>query len=364
MLVARAITVTLQQVIRSITLILFPLAFITLFAWATAGSTSGSTSDPIRAALWLWLGAHLTPFNISGEAITGYLSLLPLGALLLPVLAIRIGYRRSVERVGDAKSTRTYFLLWYLIIYCGLALIAGNAQASIDWKRGPATVFVILVLAIFSLKETKALQLPFNLFLIMLGVAGLIFTTALVINFETVKNLTVVLQPGIIGGALLLLLQLAYLPNIFIATLSYIFGAGIFLGSNTEISPMNFNLREIPAIPVLAALPTGEMPWLIAPTLMIFIFGWLNLKYLLKSPVFIKIKRQSILRFLVISIGGFAALGALSSGSLITANMSPVGVNIATASVIITAQLIMVLLIQIILPKLIAVLTRKGRVAS
>jgi len=363
-LVARAITVTLQQVIRSITLILFPLAFITLFAWATAGSTSGSTSDPIRAALWLWLGAHLSPFNISGEAITGYLSLLPLGALLLPVLAIRIGYRRSVERVGDGKSTRTYFLLWYLIIYCGLALIAGNAQASIDWKRGPITVLAILVLAIFSLKAGKALQLPFYLFLIMLGIAGLLFTTALAMNFETAKNLTVVLQPGIIGGALLLLLQLAYLPNIFIATLSYIFGAGIFLGTNTEISPLTFSLREIPAIPVLAALPAGEIPWLLAPTIMIFIFGWLNLKYLLKSTAFIKIKRQSILRFLVISIGGFAGLSALSSGSLITANMSPVGVNTAIACLIITAQLILVLLIQILLPKLIKALRGKGRVAS
>ncbi len=363
-MVARAITVTLQQVIRSITLILFPLAFITLFAWATAGSTSGSTSDPIRAALWLWLGAHLSPFNISGEAITGYLSLLPLGALLLPVLAIRIGYRRSVERVGDGKSTRTYFLLWYLIIYCGLALIAGNAQASIDWKRGPITVLAILVLAIFSLKAGKALQLPFYLFLIMLGIAGLLFTTALAMNFETAKNLTVVLQPGIIGGALLLLLQLAYLPNIFIATLSYIFGAGIFLGTNTEISPLTFSLREIPAIPVLAALPAGEIPWLLAPTIMIFIFGWLNLKYLLKSTAFIKIKRQSILRFLVISIGGFAGLSALSSGSLITANMSPVGVNTAIACLIITAQLILVLLIQILLPKLIKALRSKGRVAS
>ena len=362
-MVARAIAVTLQQVIRSTILILFPIAFITLFAWATAGSTYGSTSDPMRAAIWLWLGSHLTPFNVSSESMTGYLSLLPIGALLLPALAIRIGFRRSVERIGDHKSTRSYFILWYLIIYCLLAIVASNTQASIDWRRGPLTLLLILFLSTTSVNAAKSLKLPINLFLVMLGIAGLVFTASLIINFETAKNLTVVLQPGIIGGTLLLLLQLAYLPNVFIATLSYIFGAGIFLGANTQISPLDFSLREIPAIPVLAALPSGEITWLALPTIMIFIYGWLNLRILLRANTFIKIKRQSILRFVVISVAGFAAVSALSSGSLITANMSPVGVNIARASWIIATQLLLALLIQIYLPKLINLINNKGRVA-
>jgi hypothetical protein len=49
---------------------------------------------------------------------------------------------------------------------------------------------------------------------------------------------------------------------------------------------------------------------------------------------------------------------------LITANMSPVGVNIAASCLIITAQLIVVLLIQIFLPKIISSLSNKGRVVS
>jgi hypothetical protein len=160
----------------------------------------------------------------------------------------------------------------------------------------------------------------------------------------------------------LLLLQLAYLPNIFIASLSYILGAGIFLGSGTNISPTVFLLKEIPAIPVLAALPNGKVTWLIIFTVMISIYGWINLVVLRKSDVFIKIKRQNILRFFVISVGGFSAIAALSSGSLITSNMSPVGVNIAKASIIIAVQLLAVLLIQIYLPKLIGKLSVKGRV--
>ena len=96
---------------------------------------------------------------------------------------------------------------------------------------------------------------------------------------------------------------------------------------------------------------------------MIFIYGWLNLRVLLRANSFIKIKRQSILRFVVISVVGFAAVSALSSGSLITANMSPVGVNIARASWIIATQLLLALLIQIYLPKVINLINNKGRVA-
>ena len=363
-MVARTISVTLQQVIRSIFLIVFPLAFITLFAWATAGSTYGTTSDPMRAAIWLWLGAHLTPFNIASESMIGYLSLLPIGAAVLPWLAIRNGYRRSIERVGDAKSTRTYFILWYLIVYTLLALIAGNSQANIDWRRGPITVLLILISATFTLRAANFLKLPAQIFLIMLGIAGLVYSISLIMHFQTAKNLATVLQSGIIGGFLLLLMQIVYLPNIFIASLSYIFGAGIFLGSGTEISPTIFSLREIPAIPVLAALPNGTVSWLIIFTLMIAIYGWINLVILRNSTEFIKIKRQSILRFFVISVGGFCLLAALSSGSLITSNMSPVGVNIGKAAIIIATQLLVVLLIQIYLPKLISKLSSKGRVQS
>ena len=60
----RILLVTIQQALRSVALTLFPLSFIALFAWSTAGSATGNTSDPIRAAIWLWLGSHLIPFEI------------------------------------------------------------------------------------------------------------------------------------------------------------------------------------------------------------------------------------------------------------------------------------------------------------
>lgn len=56
---------TTAQVARSIAFVLFPISFIALLAWATAGSATGNTGDPLRAALWIWLGAHQVPFSFS-----------------------------------------------------------------------------------------------------------------------------------------------------------------------------------------------------------------------------------------------------------------------------------------------------------
>ncbi|NDA89107.1 MAG: hypothetical protein EBX96_03520, partial [Actinobacteria bacterium] len=80
-----------------------------------------------------------------------------------------------------------------------------------------------------------------------------------------------------IGGILLLLLQILYLPNLFFATFSYILGSGFSLGSATDITPFIFNLREIPAIPALAALPAGKFPWMITFSIMLFGYALINL---------------------------------------------------------------------------------------
>ena len=54
-----------------------------------------------------------------------------------------------------------------------------------------------------------------------------------------------------------LLIQLFYLPNIAIATMSYLSGSGFAIGTNSYISPFNYRIDELPAIPVLGALPVG-----------------------------------------------------------------------------------------------------------
>lgn len=351
-MVARRFLISLQQVIRSVLIILFPLAFITLFAWATAGSTYGSTADPMRAAVWLWLGSHLAPFNITSNEVTGYLSYLPLGAAILPWLSMRVGYRRVVEELQNKKVSRAYFVLTYTLVYSLLAFIASNSQVSIDWPRGLVILLALLFLSTTSTNLQALVKLPGYMFLIILGVSGLLFSLSLILNFSIAKNLTIVLHPGIIGGLLLLVLQILYLPNLFIATFSYIAGAGFSLGNATDVTPFIFNLREVPVIPALAALPAGEYPWMVTLSLMLVVYSVINLNKVDKLQIDKKSKQQLVLRFLLFSVLGSALLAFVSSGSLISANMNPVGVNPLRISAIMFAHITIAYLLMLLLPKL------------
>ena len=363
-MVARTFWVALQQVVRSMLIYLFPLSFIALFAWATAGSTYGTTSDPMRAAVWLWLGSHLTPFHITSNEITGYLSYLPIGAAIFPILTMRVGYRRVLESVSSKKIGRAYFIISYLIVYLLLAVVASNSQVSVDWFRGIPTLLVLLLLATTNLNAEHLVKIPFYFFAIMLGLGGLLLSISLILNFSTAKNLTIVIQPGILGGLLLLLLQLLYLPNIIFTCLSYGLGSGFSLGSATDITPFIFNLREIPAIPVLAALPNGEYPWLIVLTLIVAIYAWVNINLINKQRVDAKSKRQITIRFFLISTFIPAIFAFISSGSLLSANMSPVGVNPIRIGAVFALQVLIVFILMKYLPRLFKKKQGEGRLAT
>jgi hypothetical protein len=204
------------------------------------------------------------------------------------------------------------------------------------------------------------IKLPFSMFLVLLGVSGLVFTLSLALNFTTAKNLTIVIQPGILGGILLVLLQVLYLPNLFFATLSYLLGAGFSLGRETYISPFVFELSEIPAIPVLAALPTDKHSWLALFTICLLAIGIVNINLIKRVKLDTRSSRQLKIRFIAISIIFFALASWLSSGSLLSENMSPVGVNPLIMSAVVAGQLLLALLLLYAFPLLFKKKVKQG----
>lgn len=87
-------------------------------------------------------------------------------------------------------------------------------------------------------------------------------------------------RTGVVGQAGLTLVCLVYAPNLAVWGASYLVGPGFALGVGTTVSAGAVSLGAVPALPVLAAVPSRPLPaWsgllLAVPLLAGMIAGWL-----------------------------------------------------------------------------------------
>jgi len=341
----RVLWVSLTQALRSIALVLLPTAFITMLGWATAGSSNGNTSDPMRAALWLWLAAHHVPFNLLLPPANqpGFLSYLPLGAMIFPIIAIRSCFIRARARIDDDGQHIRLLRSLFSILYAGIAALL--AWGSSTWAIRPVLYYIPLTmipmvwLATMNLRVGErrryfeGVNLAMRLIAIAMGVSSLVLGISLAFHLTTIQNLIVVLQPGWLGGVLLFIFNLLYLPNAVVATLAYLVGPGFAIGAHTLVAPLTHRIFEIPAVPVLGALPTGRHPMVLLSAIVVCVAG-------------VVLYRRSIAygaKSLLVSFISFASAVALisylSSGALLTKVMGSVGVSIWQVTLAIALEL-------------------------
>ena len=347
---------TLVQVVRSIAYVLLPTSFIALLAWATAGSATGNTGDPLRAALWIWLGAHQVPFDLllPPANLAGHLSYLPMGAIVFPILAIRAGLIRTLDRLDHDTSlmplARGLFALQYSAAVMLLSYFSSTTTIKPLWYMAPVfTLPLVLVTA-----ATVGRRLTFGqaalygsrVIALLLGISSIILGVSIFTHLHMVKTLTTVLEPGILGGLLLLLLNILYIPNAVVATLGYFSGAGFAVGTGTIVAPWSFNLNSIPAFPLLGALPTGESLVSLVGIAAVIFTGALLASWTVALST--RILVQSLLVAAVIS----AAIAFAGSGALITQSMSTVGVSIWKFPLSIAAELLLGAVLALYVPRL------------
>lgn len=256
-----------------------PLALIVLVAWATAGSLSGQMSDALRGSFWVWLGAHHLTFALAlpPSGTPGALSFLPLGALIFPFIAFRGALNRLHRQFDPTRtlnSKQRQGILGLFLSYTVIMIIASFGSRSADvhprWWWAPVIVAALILFAEFTLKVPSGApslirdltRISVILIGALLGIGALIYSISLALHFSVVRNLYAVLDAGIIGGALLTVLAILTLPNMAISSLSYLLGSGFSIGSGTLVSPGIHRLNEIPAFPLLGAIPSGTHPYL------------------------------------------------------------------------------------------------------
>jgi hypothetical protein len=236
------------------------------------------------------------------------------------------------------------------LLFVFLGFISKTANYKISWVFSLLALIAILIIGIFEIEKASFIKQPLALFAIICGIAGIIFTINLAINFQTLRNLFIVIQPGIVGGFLLLILQIIYLPNVFFHTLIYLSGVGISVGGASVISPFKVDVSAIPAIPLLAGLPAKTIPWLLVGNLLIIIFILTNLELLVRANDYVKIRRQKIIRFIVVAIAMFVLISGATYGTLFTKNMSNFGNDPLRVLTFIGSQILIISLLRIGIP--------------
>jgi hypothetical protein len=168
----------------------------------------------------------------------------------------------------------------------------------------------------------------------------------LLVNLGTVKDLTQVLEPGILGGVLLLILNVLYLPNAAVATIGYFAGVGFGIGNGTIISPLSYQVPEIPALPILGALPTGKSPWALIAVLLFVAAGVALTSWTLNQ------RPEVLWQTFTLVLLAIAFISWAASGSLMTEALSAVGVSIWKVTLAIGVEMAIGIGLARVLPRL------------
>ncbi|WP_240809655.1 DUF6350 family protein [Actinomadura sp. WMMA1423] len=264
------------------------LMTITLVGWIAAPKTAlgHGMAGVFRTAVNFWLVSHHAGFSYG----QGRFGLLPLGVLVLPGVLLYRGGGWMIRVTGLPHRQRIAVVHVALALAAPYAVLAGLlALAASSEEVRPsawqALVGCFLVAAVAGglgaaravvLAEARGRRvrsglgallrlLPDRPRSLVIGVAGslsvllasgaLLVAGSLATHMSDAADLYDMLAPGVVGGVLLLLVELAFLPNAAIWGMAYAVGPGFSVGAGTSVSPTGVFLDAVPAFPPLAALP-------------------------------------------------------------------------------------------------------------
>jgi len=295
--------------------IAIPLVPLTLM-WAIQYGLAIDWTAFWRAAVDIWLLGHgvdlvvtLDPvtaaalqFPTAGDPFT--LGIAALGfALLTALLGVRAG--RRVAEAHHAVLGQLVSLGAFALASFGATFSAVTASAQPSLVQGallPTGVFAIgLVIGVRrSTAEPVPTRAPIGALLgrlrpdirttivtalrggaaaaaSVIALAAVFTGLAILVAYARIISLYESLHTEVLGGIAVTLGQLAFLPNLVVFTMSWLVGPGFELGSGSFVSPLASQLGPVPAIPVLGALPSGELPFgflgLLVPVIAGFLTG-------------------------------------------------------------------------------------------
>jgi hypothetical protein len=165
---------------------------------------------------------------------------------------------------------------------------------------------------------------------------------SLAAHFSEFRALDAALAAGLVGGALLLLAQLAYLPNAIAWAICYSLGPGFAFGTGTVVAPTGLALGPLPEFPMLSALPAGAVPgWVSVAVLALpYLAGAFGGVLLARAAPTSSIEVAPLLGFACGAATGCVTgiWAAFSGGTLGSGRLTTVGPSAWQAAVIATLE--------------------------
>ena len=253
------------------------LVTLAVIGWVAAPHPKIGLVGAVRTAAVLWLVGHHVTVQISGA---GRIGMLPLGLVLLPAALLRRAGRslvrgRPVTGVRQVLGAAAAIAVPYAILAGLLALASRSGLAAASVPQAVLAGFAVAFaaagfgaarglapwaqLGTLMSARTRSVLAGTAGALAVLTVAGAMATALSLAHdigrFGAVYRL---LEPGVVGSALLFLAQLAYLPNAILWAMAYMLGPGFAVGAGTVVAPTGSVTGPLPAFPLLAALPAGH----------------------------------------------------------------------------------------------------------
>jgi hypothetical protein len=245
-------------------------------AQVTSTSSSAGWGSTLRAGSAAWLVANDVPIRIGN---VGY-SLLPWGLLVIPV-ALLVLAGRWAAHVSHAKTRgeRGAVIAIAVIVYALLGLLASRLSSTDTvstsaWRSCLTTAAVALLAFGWGVLRTRinarrdALSPTRQVIwrsgglaiIVLIAVSSVVLFIALALGFSTAIDMQRALDAGPVGGLVLLLIGIGYLPMMLTWTLAYSAGSSVTIGTGSVISPFVSNPvpTELPPFPLLAALPSSS----------------------------------------------------------------------------------------------------------
>ena len=257
------------------------VALIAGTVWLSAGDGSeplGSVFGVIGAAFAV---VNAVPFGTGHEGIT----LLPWGWTLLPIALLIYAGRWAATRSRIRGSRDAVLLLVSGPLLYGIVVAVGASTGRRlldEWTANPVRALLTGIalaavsMGVGALTSTTAAPLRARVPSMLadalhagaialgtlIGVAALLLAVSMTASFGQALDIATYLDAGLVGGLILLLIGLGYLPVLVVWSLAYLLGAPVALAGETFASPFlaNAGAAELPAFPLLAAIPQSASP--------------------------------------------------------------------------------------------------------